>query len=321
MLIPFGLAGAAGLGLAGWSALVARQAEMRVPADGVLADVPGGRLHYVDSGPQQGDGRAVVMLHGLMGQLRNFSYALSEPIAQGHRVVLVDRPGWGHSSVDARQPGITIQATMIAALIEQLGLDRPLIFGHSMGGAVALALAVARPDLVGGLALIAPLTQPVDRPPPMFAGLLAPPPLRPLIAWTIAVPMGAMQAPATAAAIFAPDPVPADFATRGGGALALRPKSYLAGSIEVREAPEAMAALVPHYPAIRLPVAILYGRQDAVLDPALHGERTAAAIPGATLTTIEGGHMLPVTHPEPTLAWLRDQLAGLTMPPAARSST
>lgn len=311
MRTPFGLAGVAAAGLAGWSAFAARKAEAMVPADGAFADVPGARLHYVALGPKDAAGPAIVMIHGLMGQLRNFSHSLSDGIARDHRVILVDRPGWGYSSVEGRQPGIAEQAGMIAALIEQLGLVRPLILGHSLGGAVALALAVARPDLVGGLALIAPLTQPLPSAPAVFAGLVAPPLLRPILAWTVAVPLGAMKAQATAAAVFAPDAVPADFATRGGGALALRPKSYVAGTIEVRDAPAAMAALVPHYAEIALPVAILYGRDDAVLDPALHGERAAAAIPGATLTLIEGGHMLPVTHPAATEAWLRGVVARL----------
>ncbi|AJP73622.1 alpha/beta fold hydrolase [Sphingomonas hengshuiensis] len=309
MLIPFGLAGLVAGGLATWSAVLARKAETLAPADGVIAEVPGGRLHYVDMGPRGLDGPPIVMLHGLMGQMRNFSHSLTDGIAGDHRVILIDRPGWGHSSVDGRQPGIVAQAEMIAALLDQLEVRKVLLVGHSMGGAVALALAIARPDLVGALALVAPLTQPVDSVPPVFAGLLAPPPLRPLVAWTLAVPMGSMKALATAAAIFAPDPVPADFATRGGGALALRPKSYLAGSAEIRETPAEIAALVPRYPEIAMPVAILYGRGDAVLDPAVQGERTAAAIPGAVLTLIEGGHMLPVTHAGETEAWLREVLA------------
>ena len=105
--------------------------------------------------------------------------------------------------------------------------------------------------------------------------------------------------------VFAPDPVPADFPVRGGGALALRPKSYLTGSFELDHAPGDMAKLVARYGEMRLPVAILYGRQDNVLDPELNGTKTVAEIPGATLELVEGGHMLPVTNPEATEAWLR----------------
>jgi pimeloyl-ACP methyl ester carboxylesterase len=304
MLIPLGLVGVFGLGLAGWSAYVGRKAEETVPADGKFADVPGAHLHYVELNPEA-EGPAIVMIHGLMGQLRNFSHSLAGLLATDHRVILVDRPGWGHSQLAGPRPGIAAQATMIAALIEQLALDRPLLVGHSMGGAVSLALALDRPEMVRGLALIAPLTQVVDTVPAPFKGLLAPLALRPLLAWTVAVPVGLRSGPATAAAIFAPDPVPADFALAGGGALALRPKSYMAGSFEVRAAPAEMTGLVARYSEIRVPVAILYGRDDAVLDPQLNGEKTAAEIPGATIELIEGGHMLPVTHAQATEAWLR----------------
>lgn len=304
MLIPLGLLGVLLLGLAGWSAYVGRKAEEMVPAEGAFAAVPGARLHYVDMNPEA-EGPAIVMVHGLMGQLRNFSHSLARRLAVDHRVILVDRPGWGHSVLEGPRPGIAAQAAMIAALIEQLGLEKPLLVGHSMGGAVSLALGLDRPGLVRGLALIAPLTQVVETVPPPFKGLLAPPALRPLLAWTVAVPVGLRKAAETAAAIFAPDPVPADFALAGGGALALRPKSYMAGSFEIQAAPAEMAALVPRYSGMRVPVAILYGRSDAVLDPALNGEKTAAEIPGATIELIEGGHMLPVTHADATEAWLR----------------
>jgi pimeloyl-ACP methyl ester carboxylesterase len=315
MLIPLGALGVAGIGLAGWSAYVARKTEEMVPPDGQFAEVPGARLHYVDTGPR--DAPAIVMIHGLMGQLRNFSHSLSERLASDHRVILVDRPGWGHSSIEGVRPGIIAQASMIAALIEQLGLDRPLLVGHSMGGAVSLALALDRPELVRGLALIAPLTQPVTSVPKPFAALLAPSPLRPAIAWLVAVPAGTFTGPKVAQEIFAPDPVPADFGIRGGGALSLRPKSYMAGSFEIRGAPVEMTQIAARYAELQVPVAILYGRDDAVLDPVLNGEKTAAEIPGATLELIAGGHMLPVTHPEETGAWLRRALTDVT-PQAAR---
>jgi pimeloyl-ACP methyl ester carboxylesterase len=308
MLIPLGIAGVAGIGLAGWSAYAARKAEEMVPPDGQFADVAGARLHYVELGPREAP--PIVLVHGLMGQLRNFSHSLSERLARDHRVILVDRPGWGHSSIEGSRPGIVAQAAMIAALIEQLGLEKPLLVGHSLGGAVALALGLDRPELVRGLALVAPLSQLVTDVPKPFLGLLAPPPLRPAIAWLVAVPAGTLAGPRTAQAVFAPDPVPADFATRGGGALALRPKSYMAGSFELLQVRDEVAALVARYRDMRLPVAILFGRQDQVLDPALNGEKTAAEIPGATLELVEGGHMLPVTHPDVTDAWLRRQLGG-----------
>ena len=303
-----GLAGVGlvGGGLALWSALAARTATQLVPTDGRFIDVAGARLHYTD----QGSGPPIVMIHGLMGQLRNFTHSLTGRLARDHRVICVDRPGWGHSTLTgSTRPGIVAQAGMIAELIGALGLERPLVVGHSLGGAVALAMAVHHPDRVGALALVAPLARPQDTPPSVFRPLTAPAALRGLTSWTLAVPAGTFTGPATAQAIFAPDPVPADFATRGGGALALRPQSYRAGAFELSIAHDEMAALAPRYAEIGVPVAILYGRDDAVLDAIYHGEEAAGQLPGATVELIAGGHMLPVTRPDETAAFVRSVAA------------
>lgn len=299
--------GTLGAGLALWSAVAARGAEKMVPPDGEFVDVEGARIHYID----RGSGPVILLVHGLMGQLRNFSYALVDLLAKDYRVIAIDRPGWGYSTyTGAKRPGIVEQARIVTRFADALGLEQPLLVGHSLGGAVALAAGLTDPERFSALALIAPLTQPMDAPPPQFNGLMAPPALRGLTSWTVATPAAILTGAATASAIFAPDPVPADFPVRGGGALAVRPASYRAGSFEVVAASQEMAELAPRYGSMRLPVHILYGRGDAVLDPVLHGERTAAAIPGAQLTQMDGGHMLPVTYPQETADFLRRAIPG-----------
>ncbi|MET0308351.1 MAG: alpha/beta hydrolase [Sphingomonas sp.] len=310
MLLPLGIVGVLVLGLAGWSAFVSRKVEEAVPPDGSFADVPGARLHFLDMRPEVETGPPIVMLHGLMGQMRNFSHSLAGRLSRDHRVILIDRPGWGYSKLTGPRPGIAAQAGMIAALIEQLGLEKPLLVGHSMGGAVSLALALDRPELVRGLALVAPYTQPVDRPPDVFKGLVVPSVLRGPLAWTVAVPVSIRTGKAKSEAVFAPDPVPADFGTRGGGVLTVRPAAFLQGTFEIGIGKAEMERQAPRYGEIRVPVAILYGRQDALLDPDLHGTKTAQAIPGGAVETIDGGHMLPVAHAAETEAWLRRVLAG-----------
>ncbi|WP_081987996.1 alpha/beta fold hydrolase [Sphingomonas sp. 37zxx] len=295
-------AGAVGGGLALWSALAARSAERMAPAEGSFIEVEGARLHYVD----RGSGPVLLLVHGLLGNLRHFTYAIVDELAKDFRVIAVDRPGSGYSVArGVPKPDIVQQAAIMVAFADALGLEKPLLVGHSLGGAVALAAGLARPDRFTGLALIAPLTQPMDQVPPVFAGLMAPPGVRELLSWTLAVPMGILNGPAAARVVFAPDPVPADFPTRGGGALTLRPATFRAASADLRAAGGNMAALAPRYAELTLPVSILYGRGDALLDPALHGEATAAVIPGAHLELVEGGHMLPVVHPQATAAFLR----------------
>ena len=317
MLIPLGVAGLAIFGLAAWSAWVGTKAEDMVRADGEFLDLDGGCLHYVDTGPR--DAPTIVMIHGILAQLRNFSYAMLDDLAKDHRVVLIDRPGWGHSTTIGRRPGIARQAAMIHEALDRLEVSDPLLVGHSMGGAVSLAYALAYPSEIRGLALIAPFTQPTDQVPPMFKSLAVPPPLRPAIAWTLAVPIGMATGPAKARDVFAPDAVPADFATRAGGALSIRPRSFQQGAFELGIARDEAIAMAARYGEIAVPVAILYGKGDAVLDPELHGRKTAEAIPGAKLTLIEGGHMLPITHAETTLAWLREADAAISPRPAESS--
>jgi len=286
-----------------WTAYVARGVERWVPMDGRQVEVPGVRIHYVEMGPA--DAPAIVMIHGIMSQLRVFTYALAGRLASDRRVIVMDRPGWGYSVLTGPRLDIRGQADAVAAAILALGLEKPLLVGHSMGGAVSLALAFRHPGAVRALGLIAPYTQPIDQPPEPLKGLVIPAVLRPLIAWTIAVPLSMRTGRAKTVAVFAPDPLPEDFPIKAGGALAIRPASFQMGCYEIEMAPEVMKAQAPRYGEIAIPVSILYGRQDALLDPELHGRKTASAIPNGAVEMLDGGHMLPVTHVDATEAWLR----------------
>lgn len=285
--------------LAAYSAWATRSAERQVPADGRFIDVPGVRLHFVE----RGSGAPVVMIHGLGGQLRNFSYGLAHRLGD-RRLVMVDRPGSGYSR--SKPMGIADQAQAIATLIARLGLQRPLIVGHSLGGAVALAIALNHPGRVGALALVAPLTQVQPDVPAAFEGLARMPAAARLpFAWTLGTPLAKLTARRTLEQVFAPEPVPDDFPMRGGGLLASRPGNIDAASYELGHVNAELAAMAPRYPDLKLPVAILYARGDKVLDPELQGRPTAAMIPGARLELMEGGHMVPVTQPERVATFIR----------------
>jgi len=290
--------------LALFSYIIARRIERDVPADGAFLTIDGTRLHYSD----HGQGPAIVMIHGLGGQMRNFSYALTDRLAADHRIILVDRPGSGYSAA-ASSAAIPAQAKLVAGLIDALGLDRPLVVGHSLGGAIALALALDHPDKVSGLALISPLTQPQDSVPPAFRAIAIGSPLvRSALAWTLATPLGMLSGSRGADAVFAPEPAPADFRTKGGGALVLRARAFHAASTDLAATRTDMPLLSARYAGLSVPVAILYGSEDAILDPDIHGAKIAAAVPAVELTLIPGGHMIPVTAPEQVAAWIRGRV-------------
>jgi len=281
-----------------------RKIEAALPPTGRFVDVPGARLHVVE----RGNGPAVLLVHGLSGQLANFDYGMIEPLSRDFRVIAVDRPGAGYST---RQPGaaadLRAQADTLAALIDQLGLHKPLVVGHSLGGAISLALATYHPDRVGGLALIAPLTHPPEAVSPVFQAMAVQSAfVRKLIAWTLVIPMSIRRREQVMNIVFGPDAVPADFPTRGGGLLALRPSHFIGASEDLLGVAHSLPPLLPRYSDLRVPVSILFGREDRILDYRMNGEAFVAKLPAARLTLVNGGHMLPVTAVQTSVDFVRD---------------
>jgi pimeloyl-ACP methyl ester carboxylesterase len=279
--------------LARYSAQTARRVEEALPPFGRFIEVDGGRIHYLD----EGAGPALLLIHGLGGQMRNFTYSLLEMLKNDYRVVILDRPGSGYST---RPPeasaAISAQARTIARFMEALGLARPLVVGHSLGGAIALALALNHPEKVGGLALIAPATHSQPRVPAAFRALvIASPLLRRFIARTVAIPLSIARRKSVLGAIFGPQPVPSDFGTRGGALLSLRPCSFIAASRDLMASAEDLEKMPARYSSLKIPVGILFGAGDRILDPAVHGEAFAAKLPGIDFELTGGGHMLPIS--------------------------
>jgi pimeloyl-ACP methyl ester carboxylesterase len=281
-------------GFAVFTALTARQAEVLAPPIGRFLEVDGARLHYWD----RGTGPPVVLMHGLGGNLRNF-YALVDRLSATCRVVAVDRPGSGYSTMmSGPHPALRAQARIIAQFCGKLGLHRALLVGHSLGGALSLALALDYPDCVGGLVLISTLSQLQERPAVFKALDIHSPTLRWLIAWTLMAPLGKLAQHATLQAVFAPESVPNDFDAKCGAGLGLRPDSFIAASKDMVTVSDELAMMMPRYPSLTIPVDVIFGRQDSILDYRAHGERLAAALPNARLHLIDGGHMIPITVPD-----------------------
>lgn len=293
--------------LASFSRRTARRIEAFLPPASGFVEVDGVRLHVRD----EGHGPAILLIHGLGGQMAHFNYGAVRALSSRYRLVAVDRPGSGYSTrPDGMAADLSTQARAIAALIDKLGLERPTVVGHSLGGATALTLALEHPRQVGALALLAPLSHAPQAVPAVFRSMTIETAwLRRLFAATLAVPLGIVTSKGILREVFGPESAPPDFATRGGGLLGLRPGAFLAGSADVQALAGHMPRIEGRYGELRMLVHVLFGRGDRLLDWRANGQALVDKLPDGRLQLVEGGHMLLVTQPELTAGFIEGVVA------------
>jgi len=116
---------------------------------GHYADVNGIKLYYETAGT----GRPLILLHGGLGAIEMFGPNLPA-LAKGRQVIAVDLQGHGRTADIDRPLSVELMADDIAALIKHLGLASADVMGYSLGGGVAVLLAIRHPELVGKLVIV-----------------------------------------------------------------------------------------------------------------------------------------------------------------------
>jgi pimeloyl-ACP methyl ester carboxylesterase len=113
-----------------------------------FAEVRATRLRYLAGG----EGDPLVLVHGLGGAAANW-LALAPLLLPGRRLLVPELPGHGGSARLAAAPSLNVYADRLAGLLEHEGVASASVVGHSLGGAIALRLAIRRPGAVSGLVL------------------------------------------------------------------------------------------------------------------------------------------------------------------------
>lgn len=285
-------AGATAAALAGaalWNNANARKAEEEHPPAGQFLEVDGVRLHYLD----RGLGRPVVLLHGNGVTLDDWGASgVLDRAAVGHRVIAFDRPGFGYSA----RPRTTVwtpraQAALLARALEQLGVADAVVVGHSWGALVALALGLDHPHVAGGLVLMGGYYYATARADVLPMAAPAVPLLGDVLAHTLSPLGGAMMGPIIIKTSFAPAPVSEKFA-RFPLQLALRPGQVHATAADAALMVPAALEMSRHYGELDLPVVIMAGKGDRIVDVATHAQALAADILDSELRVLSGlGHL------------------------------
>ena len=159
------------------------------------------------------------------------------------RAIAFDRPGFGHSERPRMTAWTAVaQAALLPEAFELLGIDRPIVVGHSLGTMVALALALNHPDHVAGLVLASGYYFPKAR---ADIALFSPPAIPlvgDLLCYTVAPLMGEAMAPRMIAKMFSPQDVPARFDMEFPVGLMVRPSQIRASSKDAAHMiPDALA--------------------------------------------------------------------------------
>jgi pimeloyl-ACP methyl ester carboxylesterase len=265
-----------------------RSRRAAVPSpDGAFIEAGGVPVHY----RRFGSGPPVVLLHGAGGNLRDFTLSLAPEIARRHEVIAVDRPGLGFSGRTWRARQLSGQALLLAEALAALGVERPTLVGHSYGGALALAWALALPGTVAGALVIGAPSQPRGRI-GLMNGLLASHLTGPIVARQVPDRIADRLVGNALVRIFSPQPVPPGYLAHMRPELVLSPAVLRANALQLRALKTGLRAIAPRYTELAVPVEIVHGAADGIVPFDVHALPLARQVPGARLTRLEGvGHM------------------------------
>src|ERR1700722_17023941 len=305
---PYAVAAAVTIGALAVSALVnrhlARKAEKDNPPAGRFLEVDGVRLHYVE----RGTGDALVLLHGNGSMIQDFeSSGLIDLAAKDYRVIVFDRPGFGHSS----RPRSVVwtpdaQAELINGALAQLGVSNAIVFGHSWGASVAVAMALKYPVLVRGLVLASGYYYPTLRPDVALMAAPSLPFVGDILSYTFSPLLSRAIWPLMLTKIFGPRSAPKKF----GGfpkEMALRPSQIRASSAESALMIPDAVMMRDRYADLKVPVVIIAGEDDKLIDIDSQSARLHSDVPQSRFHRLAGnGHMIQQTATDGGMGSIRE---------------
>jgi pimeloyl-ACP methyl ester carboxylesterase len=267
-----------------------------VEKPGRIVSIDGVGIHYLEVG----EGPALVLIHGLGASTFTFQRVLPE-LARRFRVVALDLKGFGFSDRPDGDYTLAAQADLIRQLMDRLGIERASVLGHSMGGAVAMRLALAYPERVERLILASSASDLELERRILGAALLGR--LLPLVA-PFTLHNRRFRELSLKSGFYDPDHCTEQIIE--GYMLPGRVRGYLRALGDTmahwRRDPPLRPADITH------PTLVLWGEADRWLPPS-RGERLQRLISGSRLEVIRGGgHLFLQEQPESSLRLIEDFL-------------
>lgn len=260
-------AGAAALGAATlFNRAAAKRAEAKYPPIGTIIEVDGVDVHVVDTGAVAG-GETIVLLHGNASLVQDYLVSgIVDDLKAHYRVILFDRPGYGYTTApDDRNWTAEAQADLFVKACDALGVNDPIVVGHSWGTIVALAWALDHPGRVSRLVLLSGYYYPTGRPDSQMLKVAELPGIKQVFANAIAPLQTRLTGPAGIKMVFAPAEVPDRFMSDMPFELMLRPVAIAASARDGAQMPANVERLSARYGELDLPIAMAWGDGDLLV--------------------------------------------------------
>jgi pimeloyl-ACP methyl ester carboxylesterase len=295
--------------------------DRQYPPTGRFVDVTGGRLHVVEIGPRDVAGPPIVLIHGATSSMETMRLPLGNMLAKNHRVVLIDRPGFGLSTRDdLSNSSPATQARMIDEALGKLGIDRAIVVVHSLAGALGALMALDYPNRVEGLVMLAGVSYPWSGGVGTYNEVVTTPVIGRLLAYTITLPLGYFLTDIGGRAVFAPQTMPDGYIEQTATPLVLRPRNFLANAWDLVTLKQAVTAQAPRYADIKVPTTVITGTADNIVYPDVHSRHFAATVPNAKLFLLPGvGHMVQNAAPDLIIKEIESMIAASDTKPKAAS--
>ena len=263
-----------------------------------FVDVDGMMLSYVSAG----SGRPVVLIHGNPGSYQDYTWGVVERLSESYHVLAFDRPGHGYSErQDSVQTTVEIQARMIRDGLQKLAIEKPVLVGHSWGGSLALAAAVAYGKELSGIVLLAPAAYPSVRV-EWWSLLPHVPVIGKFVINTLTPYLGRAFVRKSLRQAYEPQDMQHDYAEQAAE-LWMRPDQIRACAYDERTLGASLKSLSQHYRDIEIPVVIVTGSADRLLDPNEHAYPLQKTIRNSKLIVLpDTGHQLPQTKPDDVIS-------------------
>src|SRR3954470_12684839 len=270
-------------------------AEWRNPPIGRFIECDNVRLHYIDRGNPEAP--CVVLFHGNGSLIQDFTASgLVALLAIKYRVICFDRPGFGHNQRPRTRIWMPVQqADLFAKALDQLGVRDPIVFGHSWGTLVAIAVALKSDYPVRGVVLVSGYYFPTARFDFWMMSGPAVPILGDLMRYTVAPIISWAMLPGILRKLFAPRRISERFKKEFPTSLTLRPKQLRAAAEESAFLIPAVSQMQQHYSKLRCPLHIVHGADDQLIEPE-QAQRLHQMLGHSVLHLVkEAGHMVTYT--------------------------